>query len=37
MGETIDYPLKTELLAEIDNVKYTPETYFIDNLKCLEN
>ncbi|WP_412476045.1 hypothetical protein [Flavobacterium sp. TBRC 19031] len=36
-GETLDYPFRTELIAEIDKVKYEPENYFINYLKCLEN
>ncbi|MBA4133515.1 MAG: hypothetical protein C0525_02200 [Flavobacterium sp.] len=36
-GETVDYPFRTELVAEMDKVKYEPENYFIQNLKCIEN
>lgn len=36
-GETIDYPFKTELISELDNKTYQPESYFIDYLKCIEN
>jgi hypothetical protein len=36
-GETVDYPFRTELIAEMDKVKYEPENYFINYLKCLEN
>lgn len=36
-GETVDYPFRTELFAEMDKVKYEPENYFINYLKCLEN
>jgi hypothetical protein len=34
--ETIDYPLKSEIVSEIDTKKYFPDTYFINNLKCVE-
>jgi hypothetical protein len=36
-GETVDYPFRTELVAEMDKMKYEPENYFIHNLKCIEN
>ncbi|WP_162127717.1 hypothetical protein [Flavobacterium phycosphaerae] len=36
-GETIDYPFKTEFISELDKIKYQPENYFINYLKCLEN
>jgi len=36
-GETIDYPFKTEFTSELDNIKYEPENYFIDYLKCVDN
>jgi hypothetical protein len=36
-GEIIDYPLKTELISELDKKTYQPENYFIDYLKCVEN
>ncbi len=33
-GETVDYPLKTSFISELDNKTYQPENYFIDYLKC---
>ncbi|WP_396193705.1 hypothetical protein [Flavobacterium sp.] len=36
-GETLDYPFRTELTSEMDKLKYEPENYFIDYLKCVEN
>jgi hypothetical protein len=36
-GEIIDYPLKTELISELDKKTYQPENYFINYLKCVEN
>lgn len=36
-GETIDYPFKTEFVAEMDKKKYEPENYFINYLKCIED
>lgn len=36
-GETIDYPFKTEFVSELDKIKYEPEKYFMDYLKCLDN
>ncbi len=36
-GETVDYPFRTELIAEIDKKTYRPENYFINYLKCIEN
>ena len=35
-GETEDYVLKKELKSELNNQTYYPETYFIDNLRCIE-
>lgn len=35
--ETIDYPLKTELISELDKKTYQPENYFVNYLKCIEN
>lgn len=32
-----DYVIKKEFQAEMNNVVYHPETYFIDNLRCVEN
>ncbi len=36
-GETVDYPFKTEFIAELDKKTYQPENYFINYLKCIEN
>lgn len=36
VGETVDYPMKRELVSETMKKTYKPETYFIDNLKCIE-
>lgn len=32
-----DYVIKKELQSEMNNEIYHPETYFIDNLRCIEN
>ena len=37
IGETVDYPFKTEFTAELDKKTYQPEKYFINYLKCVEN
>jgi len=37
VGETVDYPFKTEFTAELDKKIYQPESYFINYLKCVEN
>lgn len=31
-----DYAVKHELVSEMDGKKYEPDTYFINNLKCVE-
>ncbi|WP_413998666.1 hypothetical protein ACMDB5_12885 [Flavobacterium sp. W1B] len=31
-----DYILKKELISELNNETYQPETYFINNLRCIE-
>ena len=36
-GETIDYPFRSEFIAELDKKTYQPESYFINYLKCVEN
>lgn len=36
-SETIDYPLKTGFVSELDKKMYEPEKYFIDFIKCVEN
>lgn len=35
-NETVDYPIKKELDSESLAKKYSPETYFKDNLKCIQ-
>ncbi len=37
VGETVDYPFKTEFTAELDKKTYQSESYFIHYLKCVEN
>jgi hypothetical protein len=37
LTDTEDYILSKEFKSELDNVVYEPETYFIDNLHCVEN
>ncbi|HJS00626.1 MAG TPA: hypothetical protein VJ780_06795 [Flavobacterium sp.] len=32
-----DYIVKKDLVSELNGKKYQPETYFIQNLKCIEN
>jgi hypothetical protein len=34
--ETVDYPVKKELNSETTSVKYYPEAYFINTLKCIK-
>lgn len=34
--ETVDYPVKKELNSETMAVKYYPESYFINTLKCIK-
>jgi hypothetical protein len=36
-SETIDYPLKTGFVSELDKKMYEPEKYFMDFIKCVEN
>lgn len=35
-AEVVDYPVKKELSSEIITGKFNPESYFINNLKCIE-
>ncbi len=35
-GETIDYVAKNELISEVDKKTYSPESYFMKYLKCVE-
>jgi len=35
-GEIQDYIIKSEIISELDGKTYTPENYFIKNLKCVE-
>ena len=35
--ETIDYAFKSELVSELDKIKYHPEKYFMDYLKCIKD
>jgi len=34
--EMVDYSIKKELTSETNTVKYSPENYFINNLKCIQ-
>jgi hypothetical protein len=34
--ETVDYIFKKEFTAELDKKVYRPETYFIDNIRCIQ-
>lgn len=36
LTDTEDYVLKKEFTAELDGKLYRPETYFIDNIRCIE-
>lgn len=36
LTETQDYVIKKEFKSELNNLVYEPETYFINNLKCIE-
>lgn len=36
-SETLDYPLRTGFVSELDKKMYEPEKYFIDYIKCIEN
>jgi len=33
--DTVDYIVKNELISEIDNQTYQPDTYFVNYLKCI--
>ncbi|MFP5439639.1 MAG: hypothetical protein ACLGH8_17825 [Bacteroidia bacterium] len=35
-GEIVDYPIRTELTSETMQQTFTPERYFIENLKCVK-
>ncbi len=37
LTDTEDYILKKELKSELTNEIYEPETYFINNIRCIEN
>jgi hypothetical protein len=37
LTDTEDYILSKEFKSELDNLVYEPETYFINNLHCVEN
>lgn len=36
VNELVDYPVKKELQSESMSQKYFPESYFINNLKCIQ-
>lgn len=36
LTDTEDYILKKEFTSELDGKVYKPETYFIDNIRCIE-
>ena len=36
LTDTEDYIFKKEFTAELDGKIYHPETYFIDNIRCIE-
>jgi hypothetical protein len=36
LTDTEDIVLKKEFKSELDNTVYHPETYFINNIKCVE-
>lgn len=36
-SETIDFPLKTGFISELDKKMYEPEKYFMDYIKCVIN
>jgi hypothetical protein len=36
VSETVDYPIKPEMQSETTGLKYLPERYFINNLKCIQ-
>lgn len=37
LSDTEDYIVKKQLVSELTGKTYQPETYFINNLKCIEN
>ncbi|MDX6182654.1 hypothetical protein SGQ44_10380 [Flavobacterium sp. Fl-77] len=37
LTDTEDYILKSELTSEMDGKVFHPETYFIDNIRCIQN
>lgn len=37
LSDTEDYIIKKELISELNGKKYQPETFFINNLRCIEN
>lgn len=37
LTNTEDYILKREFISEMDSKTYKPDTYFIDNIRCIEN
>ncbi len=37
LTDTEDYIIKKNLVSEMDGKTYHPETYFIENLRCIEN
>lgn len=37
LTDTEDYIIKKDLISELDGKIYHPETYFIENLHCIEN
>jgi len=36
LTDTEDYVIKKEFKSELNNEVYKPETYFINNLQCIE-
>lgn len=37
LSDTEDYIIKKELVSELNGKVYNPETYFINNLRCIQN
>lgn len=37
LNDTEDYIIKKQLVSELNGKTYNPETYLINNLKCIEN
>lgn len=37
LSDIEDYIIKKELVSELNGKTYQPETFFIKNLKCIEN